>query len=449
MACCKAGYSFDIGWCRELPVVDYKDDDGNEYCVFHAPVGKKGVSKDEFQELVFERIQDVQKKNEEKGKSNLEGCNLSGTVFEWGISFNRFRKNNPLPLINFSKAAFQGDTYFDETAFNGEAGFFRTDFSGNAYFVGAAFSCEVYFNKTNFIGDAYFIRAVFSDKVNFSGSKFDGNVSFMEATFNGEANFTLSIFNADTNFSGVAFNKVFFRRTAFGEFKVLINDITVEDVLEFVSLDFTKTSFDGTDFGKIKLINPTWPMKGNRDVLYDEILLDEERPGDSETIERVKSLYNSLKQKYKNEHDQAQVSNWHYGEKEMERKMASIKTPFHWSIINLYWLSSGYAEAPRRAGGILIALIIIFSILLGWAGLEATDAIKGTDKAIEMSWRGQSNFKGMGVLLLNTLKYATFQKDFFFQPVSWCGEAIKLLAQIFIPLQTALFALAVRNRYRR
>jgi hypothetical protein len=29
-------------WCSDLPVVDYKAVEGNKFCVFHAPQGKKG-----------------------------------------------------------------------------------------------------------------------------------------------------------------------------------------------------------------------------------------------------------------------------------------------------------------------------------------------------------------------------------------------------------------------
>lgn len=32
------------GWCIDLPVVEYRDEEGKEYCVFHATEGKKGIS---------------------------------------------------------------------------------------------------------------------------------------------------------------------------------------------------------------------------------------------------------------------------------------------------------------------------------------------------------------------------------------------------------------------
>jgi len=53
MPCCKAE---EYTWCKDLPVVSYKEIEGNEYCVFHAPKGQKGISLEEFNELVFERI---------------------------------------------------------------------------------------------------------------------------------------------------------------------------------------------------------------------------------------------------------------------------------------------------------------------------------------------------------------------------------------------------------
>jgi len=51
--------------------------------------------------------------------------------------------------------------------------------------------------------------------------------------------------------------------------------------------------------------------------------------------------------------------------------------------------------------------------------------------------------------LVDTFKYATFQKDYTLKPSTLCGEFIKLFAQILIPLQTAFFVMALRNRFRR
>ena len=94
MGCCKAE---KYKWCKELDTV-YTDEEGKEYCVFHAPKGHKGVSLEEFNNLVFQRI--------EEAKNSGQECNLSGTIFEGEIIFTHFDKENPLPDIDFSFITF-------------------------------------------------------------------------------------------------------------------------------------------------------------------------------------------------------------------------------------------------------------------------------------------------------------------------------------------------------
>ena len=59
------------------------------------------------------------------------------------------------------------------------------------------------------------------------------------------------------------------------------------------------------------------------------------------------------------------------------------------------------------------------------------------------------DYRAFGALVLNTIQYATFQKVTAFKPASLLGDFIKSLTQIALPVQAALFALAVRNRLRR
>ena len=132
MPCCKAE---EYGWCSEQDTV-YTDKQGKKYCVFHAPQ-EKGQTQDNFDKIVYKRIQDAIDKKEK--------CDLSGTIFPWEIRFNHFNNDNPLPELNFSFSIF----------------------SGYAYFVGAAFSEKTNFWKAVFRGDASFWKAVFGGDANF------------------------------------------------------------------------------------------------------------------------------------------------------------------------------------------------------------------------------------------------------------------------------------------
>jgi len=79
------------------------------------------------------------------------------------------------------------------------------------------------------------------------------------------------------------------------------------------------------------------------------------------------------------------------------------------------------------------------SILLGLTGLNPAN--DGKIIKIE-SWIDISNLN----YLKATLQYSTFEQTPDFIPANWF---LKLAAKILIPLQTALFALAVRNLFRR
>lgn len=46
MPCCMDEKYF---WCTNESVVDYKDPQGREYCVFHAPQGQKGMPPKAFE----------------------------------------------------------------------------------------------------------------------------------------------------------------------------------------------------------------------------------------------------------------------------------------------------------------------------------------------------------------------------------------------------------------
>jgi len=79
------------------------------------------------------------------------------------------------------------------------------------------------------------------------------------------------------------------------------------------------------------------------------------------------------------------------------------------------------------------------------AGINVTEgtAINGLKN---ISW--PHNYD-VGVSILNTLQYVTFQKEVFLKPTTLMGETIKIIAQILIPIQAAFLALSLRNRFRR
>lgn len=267
MACCKAE-EYD-GWCKELPPEHqnfYKDEEGRSYCVFHAPQWEKGKSLDEFNHLVFERIESF------KGKD--ETCFFDGTVFKRDISFSRYKKSNPLPEISFISSKFNGNASFNEVAFSGYAEFNGAQFNGSASFKSAQFSKDAEFNGAQFSGSASFWLAKISGNADFSGAKISGNVDFSGAKISGEtyfsgakisgiadfrgALFSGSVvfdrvkFSGDTNFSSAKFiskanfNYVNFEKTSFFKNAKFKNMASFIDTTFGGDVDFTSSSFELT-----------------------------------------------------------------------------------------------------------------------------------------------------------------------------------------------------------
>ena len=294
MQCCYQGEPLiDSKWCKDLETV-YTDDEGNEYCVFHAPQGCKGVSLAEFNELIFERILEAKKKK--------ETCNLEGTIFEGSIGFSRFDIDNPLPSIYFYSAQFSEGSGFWGVHFSGGASFRETQFLGHADFGMARFNGNANFSRAQFSSNTRFWRTWFSRDTDFRITQFLGEAEFGHAQFNGKTDFREAHFRNNANFWEVELSGYAdFRKAQFSE-KVIFNflhilenarlsfqgsdkpntslekasfqNVDIEGSLMLESVDLSKVPFTNTQIHKIDFVNIRWPRSGWgawRNTLYDEI----------------------------------------------------------------------------------------------------------------------------------------------------------------------------------
>ncbi|OPY82518.1 MAG: Pentapeptide repeats (8 copies) [Syntrophorhabdus sp. PtaU1.Bin153] len=486
MPCCM---SDALGWCGALPI-KYNDGQGHEFCIFHAPEGKKGVETEEFNNAVFTYI-DEQKKTNQK-------CNLSGTIFDGYIDFSRYHEENPLPILHLNNAVFPFGVSFSQTSFAKGAGFSGAKFFAGADFGGASFQGRASFllavfkddadfssarfegeavfkqakftNLTRFLntcfcdkadffetelrGKAYFIKTMFLQKASFAGTFFNAETDFSTAEFFADSDFSGASFDGRTDFSSTSFagetsfaetifkKRVYFKNATFKD-RTLFHNVNLEDVT-FDRADLSKVSFMGANLRKVDLVIPKWPKRHGRDMLPDET---EART--NEEFIRVGMLYRMLKQKCKEQHDEAEASNWHYGEKEMYRKSNSYRRFFPLSLSNLYWFSSGYGERPVRAFVVLVFLFLTASFLSACSGLICTANSCYGIARIGVEWPYCPQWDQIGATMLNTLNYVTFQKEALFHPTGMLGDLVRIVFQLLIPLQTALLVLAVRNRFRR
>lgn len=406
------------GWCKGERT--YPTESG-WYCVFHLPKGyrEKGAL---VKKMVFEKIHNARAKSEK--------CDLSGTIFKEAMVFSAYNKDNPLPEIDFSYAVFCDDADFRDAVFEGDANFEWARFEGVSYFNSATFKKKADFSCTVFEVDAYFLYADFFEKADFTEIIFEEEAHFLKKTFRKGADFLAT----DT-----------MRRIIFDQ--VDLRGVSLIDC-DLRKVDFISCNFKKLEKGKIRVLYDE--LVARKMVSGDEIHEDkmEESPADKEKdmIERVEILYRRLKQKYLDERDYGQASEWHIREKEMLKKRTNFREFFSFILLRLYNWSSGYGENPSRALVVLFLMICATMLLLGIFGMS----IPGHNVIdVQVIWSGHIDLSETGKLILSVFQYLTFQKDIYLKPANLPGEFVKLVSQILISLQTALFALAVRNRFRR
>ncbi|MGE4424510.1 MAG: pentapeptide repeat-containing protein [Pseudodesulfovibrio sp.] len=261
MPCCMCE---EYEWEDPQEVVYTDPEDGKEYCLFHAPVEHKGVSVDEFNAKVVERVQAAC--NLEDGKRI---CSMVGTVFPGDIAFD---DGQVFPGIDFSRARFSGDVSFQGAIFPGNISFDSAKFSLLANFSQAKFESIAEFSRSRFLGVGNFEKATFEDRANFESSTlregyfhrstFKKEVHFIGARFDGDGNFKNTSIGGQAFFDSSNFGgEVCFKKSKFSE-TASFNYVQFSDMCEFEYAvfndygSFVKTlfmkgaSFNGAYFNK-------------------------------------------------------------------------------------------------------------------------------------------------------------------------------------------------------
>lgn len=405
-------------------------------------------------------------------------------------------------LAIFDGSYFAEETSFQDTHFASTAQFCWTNFRDRAYF-GHSFARNATFMGAHFEKSASFINACIAEvadyrnchivgRATFDGAKFgwnaifsethfEGIISMRETTFHGRAVFDNIIADDEiicvqSNFGcKVSFHNAIFHRTAYFQGETFLsegcfNNLNIQDCIKFEGTRLIDVSFLDTNLTKIDFINCHWrksSRRSSRPILFDESYIYTQailkpcndftskatdqsdrnifRKINYDMANKIESLYRMLKQKHKEDHDEASAAIWHYNEKTIFR----LKNPWRRylpSLTTLYWISSGYGERPVRAGIALIALWTSLSIIILASGVTVDSNVFGlTTNGL----RTGLTLNSLWASMVNSLKIAMFQKDIFIIPASGVSEIIKLLIQTILPLQTTFYIFAVRNRFRR
>lgn len=279
-----------------------------------------------------------------------------------------------------------------------------------------------------------FDGATFGGEVTFLGGKSGGHIGFISTTFGGNANFFVTTFVGEADFGEATFvsearfwGGTFGGETSFHGIKAKRNSLHMQDLSESSLANLNFTSLE-TEYLLFK--GCTWPEK-----LYLETTAKRDA-----NFKAAEELYRSLKQKAASEHDQPLVSQWHFREKLMALEQIKKRHPAlrFCTATWWYWALGGFAERPVRAWWWLFALVLLPGVVLGVNALVETG----------LSW----GFDGERVdaVLKHWLPYMPFAKiDASGKDITGLKACLSWLSQLFIAGQTALFLLALRNRFRR
>lgn len=436
MGCCKCE---EYNWPDPQEIVWKDPADGKEYCVFHAPTAKSKFkrlggelhSQDSFNSLVYNRFFSAH------DREAIVNC--SGTVFPWDIHFDINNLDSENPGVNFYHAEFSGNVVFSGLSINGHSNFTDTVFSKDLSISFVTFAGRTIFEATQFHGtalfwlcqfnsDTIFSRCIVREKIRISESFIKNLMSFIDPIAQ-DKSIHLSLIGID--YIGLLDRNI---TQELGPKASLQNiNIASQDVHIFV--------FRGCQ----------WP-----DRLWSDIHTSF---GQDDSL-TCQELYRSMKQLAAEEHDQPQVSRWHFREKLMQLKgllnnkrsndllevvedRDATLTTRGWAwfkllalppykpkvtLTGLYWATSGFGERAVRAGMWLLALVVLSFVANSikepwiWAELPGSAAAQYTMATIP------------------------FAKDI---PGDGWVKVGRGFWQFLIAVQFTLFALALRNRFRR
>lgn len=225
-------------------------------------------------------------------------------------------------------------------------------------------------------------------------------------------------------------------------------DLTKESAsnLTFRLVDFSRSIFDGMTLSYLQLNAPKWlPGKNGRSILYEEDLLDalsRNDEGYDDKKRNVESQYTQLKNNLEKSGDYKNAGDFHFGEQEVRRK------GFHWfwrwgpSLTNIYRISCGYGERLASAVFYTIYLILLFGVIDFSAPYYLNlkpQFINETDLWYTAAVKTVAH---LFIPFEKTNIQDISNSDFWYHPLIFVGK-------ILIYLQTAMFLLAVRRRFKR
>jgi len=481
MKTCKYQFSATAGDCKEQVNTSHNE----EYCIFHAPKDKKGISVEEFNKLIFEKIK-------------KKDFSFEGYVFPGDIDFQKVEFSK---MANFYKVRFLGEVSFANAQFSGAASFYETQFSGYANFTDALFSRYARFANAQFSGEAHFCRTLFKgEQADFGLITLSGKLVFASTKFYENCRFTFTEPRFDLQedkqclliFERIQFNPYL---TYFENIKtpkdnqradntsigVLFRYCQLKDVY-FSNCHMSNFSFYKSSFDEARFISSIWGEKEKeklvlgitytrKSIIFEESLFKKKNDSSHANVnfseefnikdltkyEHIANLYSRMKTALDRTKNYQAGGGFFFNQLEMQRLHATTwgrKTAYY-----LYKIFAGYGEKPFWSLWWLIIFSALFAPLHLLNGLQVggatpinyTFARNLEDLKSVFSWQFVGDFfTAFFYSLYRIIPVSYFPKTpTSMTPIGLYDLLLSLFSTLVMILMLSFIIIGLKRRFRR
>lgn len=428
--------------CKRIPFSD-------GLCVLHLPADhEKALPYDDYDALLVKEIEDAEKDDKGIYAIHWHGLNFPKNHVLFGFrNFETVKDRLAECWINIQESNIQQiligpydihKLILSEATIHGDTsiGVARIDFIsiGKAKFLGK-FHCATKTKTIMAQGAIFYDEFTFGSTIyelaNFNGSRFYNSCHFYsnDGLLFGD--------KADNKFKVAGFDNVIFEKPI----QTLFQDV-----------DLHKASFKGASLLGVRFNNTDFYQKElNRNGIYNEVKElhrrneTKRRWFSNQKIDKNSKIrdrdliheYRQLRLAMENNKDYVKAHEFYIGEMEALQRR-------DWSfILALYRFSSYYGTNYKRA---LIVLSLLFALHFALTIITSTNLQVQklfSEPDLVTAWNR------LGDLVIHSLSTGTLQRVGLLKELSGWQNLIDLLFRVFIPIQTAMFVLALRNKTKR
>lgn len=428
--------------CSRKPYID-------GLCEFHLPVDhEKALPSEGYDALLIKEIEEAAES--EKGTYALH---WHGFVFPVGhvlfgnIIFNSYTEKLARSWINIQEANIQGiqiagiginTLILSDSVIHADTVIGVTQIEtfslGRAIFQGkfhCASKTQTFDARNAVFEEEFSFGASIYRLANFSSCRFYKSCLFFAAQGSTFGN------DSDSNFRIAGFDNAIFGLPS----QTLFQDVDLRKA-SFKSVSLVGVRFYNTNFYQHEL---------KRNGLFNEIeILRRINNTGSEGVKNVTAdnqrrtrydhlihEYRQLRMAMETNKDYVTAHDFYVGEMEARQKRK-------WNpVLGLYRLSSFYGTNYARAFGFLLILLIIHFMLT---------IVCSTNFQVQKLFSGPDVIDAwgrLGDILIHTISTGTLQRSGLLKNLSFSQNLIDVVARLVIPIQAAMFVLALRNKTKR